>query len=174
MNKLLATIIVSTGFATGIPYAFAQTADTPQAAPSPRAQGMHHHGQRAHMSAADRVEARLAYIRTALKITDAQQPQWDAFASVLRKQAQQMDEFRRSRFAQGAQPAQRKPLTAIDRLERRQKMMIFASERLNEVITAAKPLYAALSPEQQKVADELLARQARARMGHRHGMHRGA
>jgi len=33
----------------------------------------------------ERVEARLAYLKTALKITDAQQSQWDAFASVMRK-----------------------------------------------------------------------------------------
>jgi hypothetical protein len=30
-----------------------------------------------------RIEARLAYLRTALKITDAQQPQWNANADVL-------------------------------------------------------------------------------------------
>ena len=43
----------------------------------------------------------LAYIRTALKITDAQQAQWNAFAETLRNQArgadQRMQEFRAQR-----------------------------------------------------------------------------
>jgi hypothetical protein len=53
-------------------------------------------------------------------------------------------------------------------------MMTFASQRLDEVIAAAKPLYAALNPEQQKIADEMLARQGHGRMGHHRDMHRGA
>jgi hypothetical protein len=179
MNKLLATLMVSTGLAIGAPIAFAQSTAatdtaTPQARPGPRADGMHRHMQRSQLKPSERVEARLAYIRTALKITDAQQPQWDAFASVLRKQAQQMDDFRRTRHTEGAQAGERRHATAIERLERRQKMMAFASQRLDEVIAAAKPLYAALSPEQQKIADEMLARQGRGRMGHHRDMHRGA
>jgi hypothetical protein len=179
MNKLLATLIVSTGLAVSTPFALAQSttapdAATPQARPGPRADGMHRHMQRSQVKPSERVEARLAYIRTALKITDAQQPQWDAFASVLRKQAQQMDEFHRTRHTEGAQAGERRHATAIERLERRQKMMAFASQRLDEVIAAAKPLYAALSPEQQKIADEMLARQGRGRMGHHRDMHRGA
>jgi hypothetical protein len=180
MNKLLATFIVSTGLTVGAPIPFAQSTtapDTtaPQARPGPRAEGMHrHHMQHAQVKPSERVEARLAYMRTALKITDAQQPQWEAFANVLRKQAEQMDEFHRTRHTEGAQATQPRHVTAIERLERRQQMMTFASQRLTEVITAAKPLYAALSPEQQKIADDMLARQGHGRMGHRRDMHRGA
>jgi hypothetical protein len=179
MNKLLATLIVSTGLTVGAPFAFAQSSTapdtaTPQARPGPRADGMHRHMQRSQVKPSERVEARLAYIRTALKITDAQQPQWEAFANVLRKQAQQMDEFHRTRHTEGAQAGQPRRLTAIERLERRQKMMTFASQRLDEVMAAAKPLYAALSPEQQKIADDMLARQGHGRMGHHRDMRRGA
>ena len=174
MNKLIATLIVSTGIAASAPFAFAQSsADAPHAAPAPRAGNMHrHHFDRTHRSASERIEARLAYIRTALKITDAQQPQWDNFANVLRKQAQQTDEFRNAHRAERG--AQRPQVNAIERLERRQKMMNVASQRLDEVIAAAKPLYAALSPEQQKTADELMARRGHGRAGHHHGARRGA
>ena len=177
MNKLLATLFVSAGLAASVPFALAQTAQAPapdatQARPAVGPERMHpHHMQRAHMKPSERVEARLAYIRTALKINDAQQPQWEAFANVLRKQAQQMDQFHEARHAQVAQNAPQRPITAIDRLERRQKMMAFASQRLDEVIGAAKPLYAALSPEQQRIADDLLAHQTHRRMGR---MHHGA
>ncbi|HSQ03547.1 MAG TPA: Spy/CpxP family protein refolding chaperone, partial [Burkholderiales bacterium] len=134
----------------------------------------HHmqHTQRPFSRPSERIEARLAYLKTALKITDAQQPQWDTFANVLRKQAGNMEQRMQAMHAKMDQPRQR--VTAIDRLERRQAMMTAASQSLQEVIAAAKPLYAVLSPEQQQIADQLLARRGhRGGFGHR-GMHRGA
>lgn len=166
MNKLLATLVLSAGMAAIAPLAMAQTAD----APASHARTFHRH---AALKPTERVEARLAYLRTALKITDAQQSQWNAFADVLRKHARQMEEFRAARVAQRGEAAPQ-PLTAIDRLERREKMMTLASHRLEEVVAAAKPLYAALSPEQRKIADDMLARQAHARAFRHHGAHRGA
>jgi hypothetical protein len=78
---------------------------------------------------------------------------------------------------QDAQRPQRPNVSAIDRLERTQQRMAERSTRLNEVIAAAKPLYASLSPEQKQVADDLLARQGRGGHHQRHGRgghHRGA
>ena len=136
------------------------TAGTPRAAPE----------RRAHRSASERVEARLAYIKTALKITDAQNAQWESFASVLRKQAkdrdQRMEAFR-AKHTQGGQRMQRPQVSAIDRMEFMQTRMAERSARLSEVIAAAKPLYATFSPEQKQVADEMLSRQGRG------GHHRG-
>ena len=43
------------------------------------------------MMPSDMVEARIAYAKTALKITDAQTQQWNAVADVLRKQAKARD-----------------------------------------------------------------------------------
>jgi len=109
----------------------------------------------------ERVEARLAYMKTALKISDAQVPQWEAFANVVRKHAKQGDErveARRARMEQAkAQGGERPRLTAIERLERRQQLLTAAAARLAELLTVQKPLYAALSPEQQQVADEVFA-----------------
>ena len=198
MNRVLLATAVSAAFAFAIPAVFAQSAESeaptvvaaaaadtaraPRAAPE----------RRAFRSPSERVEARLAYIRTALKITDAQQPQWEGFANVLRKHARvmdermakrraAMDERMKQRQAQGpqqdAQRPQRPNVSAIDRLERTQRRMAERSTRLNEVIAAAKPLYASLSPEQKQVADDLLARQGRGGHHQRHGRgghHRGA
>jgi hypothetical protein len=119
----------------------------------------------------ERVEARLAEIKNALKITDAQQPQWNAFADTLRKQARAGDERMKERMAQRQKGAKPAPMTAIQRLERRQAFLAAASARTGEVVTAAKPLYAALSPEQQKIADDLLAKRT-SRRGQHHGGHR--
>ena len=126
-----------------------------------------HDGQRAVRLPSERVEARLAYLKTALKITDAQQAPWDAFAATLRKHASEADQRMQARRAEGAARRDRgtRP-TAIERMERGQARLVAASTRLAETLAVAKPLYAALSPEQQKIADELLA--ARRHGGSRH------
>ena len=127
-----------------------------------------HQGQRASRLPSERAEARLAYLKTALKITDAQQPQWDAFADMLRKQAREADQRVQALRTEAAGREKDARPTAIERMERGQARLAAASARLNETLSAAKPLYAALSAEQQKIADELLTPR-------RHGMsrHRG-
>jgi len=175
MKKLLLSTIVSAALAAAAaPLALAQTAAP--GSEGPQAERFAHrqqYGQRAFRLPSERVEARLAYLKTALKITDAQQPPWDAFAGTLRKQARAADERVQARRAQMAKEGERTPPTAIERLERRQARLAAASARLNETLAAAKPLYAALSPEQQKIADELLASPG-GRGGFRHrGGHHG-
>lgn len=191
MNKVLMASAVSAAFAFAAP-SCAQSSDAPAdvttvVAAAPAAEASASEGaafkQRAFRSPTERVEARLAYLKAALKITDAQSVSWESFASVMRKQAgdmeQRMQQRRAQRAAQGAERAERRNVSAIERLERTQQRMAMRSARLNEVITAAKPLYAALTPEQQQIADTMLARQSK-RGGHRghhrhgHGGHRGA
>lgn len=115
------------------------------------------------------VEARLANLKTALKIAPAQETQWNALANVMREQAKDMDakiqQRRAARQAQDQTPPARP--SAIERLEQRQQFLADAAARSNALLTAAKPLYASLSPEQKQTADELFARR-----GH-HGHHRG-
>lgn len=129
------------GLATA-PMVFAQAAgDMPRMA------------QHEHRLPGERIDARLAYAKAALKITPAQEAQWNALADVLRKQAKAMDE----QFAQRRNTRDQQ-LSAIDRLQRRQEMMSAASARATEVLEAAKPLYAVLNDEQKKEADALLSR----------------
>lgn len=164
-KTLISTLVTLSLAAAAVPLAVAQTA-APSASPQRHAQD-----QRAFRLPSERVEARLAYQKTALKITEAQAPQWNAYANVVRKHAQQADQRiqeRRTRQA-AAQGAERKRLTAIERLERRQQFMKVALERSTERLAVQKPLYAALSPEQQRIADEVFA----ARGGKRGGHHRG-
>jgi hypothetical protein len=122
MNKFIAGSIVSIGLTAATVALSAQTVTPPGAGGQTMQHGERHHGKRAFSMPGERVEARLAYMKTALKITDAQQAQWNAFADVARKQAAARDkriqEFR-SRMAQGDAKDERP--NAIARLERQQQ-----------------------------------------------------
>lgn len=162
MNRyLLSAVVVASGLAlTPVVYAQAVTPAPNQA-----------RSERARPLPSERIEARLAYAKTALKITPAQEPQWNVLAEVLRKHARAMDE--RVTTARAARTAGNPPpsVTAIERLERRQQIMQAASLRMNEVLEAAKPLYATLSDDQKKEADALLSRGGPQRGHHRPRWH---
>jgi hypothetical protein len=173
MKKLILSTLVSASLAAAAAApALEQTAGAEGAGPQARHAAQRQQEQRASRLPSERVEARLAYLKTALKITDAQQPQWDAFADTLRKQARAADERMKAHRAQTAEGRKGTPPTAIERMERAQTRLAASSTRLNETLAAAKPLYAALSPEQQKVADELLAPRGHRGPGHRGGHRR--
>jgi periplasmic protein CpxP/Spy len=171
MNKALAGALLSIGLSSAFAL-HAQTGAAPAAQPQAQQGTRHHDGKRAFTQPSERVEARLAYIRTALKITDAQQAQWNAFAETLRNQAraadQRMQEFR----AQREQGTTRERPNAIARLEREQQRHAESATRINERLAVQRPLYAVLSTEQKAIADEVLApRRHGGRFG-RGGSHR--
>ena len=96
------------------------------------------------------VEGRLAFLKTELKITDAQLPLWNAVADAIRANAKGM-----GAMSDGMMRAnQATPLP--DKLTMREKMMTALLEALRRFKSAVEPLYAALSDEQKKTADELL------------------
>ena len=100
---------------------------------------------------AGHVEGRLAFLKTELKITDAQLPLWNAFAQTARENAKEMEGM-----MQGGMMGMSQSETLPDRLALREKMMAAHLEALRKLKTAVNPLYAALSDEQKKTADELL------------------
>ena len=172
MNKLITGTLVSIGLAAAAPLALSQTAAPAAEAPHGEHAQRHQHGDRAFRMPSERVEARLAYLKTALKITAGQEAQWNAFAEVQRKHAREADQRITERRAQMQERhAKGTPPSAVERLEFRQKMLAAQSQRLNELLAAGKPLYAALSPEQQKIADTLLAPRGH---GKGHGRHHRA
>ncbi|HEY8068387.1 MAG TPA: Spy/CpxP family protein refolding chaperone [Burkholderiales bacterium] len=167
MNRLIGATLFSAALAAASVSAVAQGHDERQPRPFSRP--------------TDQVEARLAYIRTALKITDAQQPQWNAYADRLRAEASERDKKMHERhekmmqmrkeMAQGRHE-HRRP-SAIERMERAQQMHAAAIARINGRLAVEKPLYAALSPEQKQVADVVLAPHGGRHGGFERGMGRG-
>lgn len=94
------------------------------------------------------VEGRLAFLKTELKITDAQMPLWNAVADAIRANAKDRMGMMEGMMGQGT--------TLPDRLAAHEKMMVAHLEALRKFKSAVDPLYAALSDDQKKTADELL------------------
>jgi LTXXQ motif family protein len=99
---------------------------------------------------ADRVESRLEFLKDQLKITEAQMPQWDRFADALRSTATSMTGMQQQ-MMQGGMPA-----SLPDRLGLHEQMLSAHLERVKDIKAALDPLYAALSGEQKKLADQLI------------------
>lgn len=131
----------------------------------PMMRGMQHGGMMSMMGMgmmgmADHVEGRIAFLKTELKITDAQLSQWNTFADTIRSNAQRISEMRgtmmQGGMMQGGTMGQTATLTAPDRLDRMEKMMTAMVEAVRSTKAALGPLYAVLSDEQKKMADALL------------------
>jgi len=176
MNKLINSVLVSVGIAAlSASVASAQTA--PGAESRPASPMERRFAEHPFSRPTERVEARLAYLKTALKITDAQKSQWDAFANFVRQNAQDREQRFKSLRTVAPGSAEHQRPNAIERLEKVQSVHAEAVTRINQFLAVVKPLYASLSPEQQKVADALLKRrfgpQHVPQMHERGGFHRG-
>jgi hypothetical protein len=97
------------------------------------------------------VEGRLAFLKTELKITPAQEPQWAKFADTVRSTVKNAQGAMPPMMQGGAQAA-----TATDLLGRYEKTLTSRLETVRALKAAFDPLYALLSDEQKKAADELL------------------
>jgi hypothetical protein len=126
-------------------------------------------GQRAQrdFDFAARAEARIAYVKAKLKITSAQEATFDRYAQVIRDNAAATQKaFQDMRGQRG----QNQSMSAIDRVEQRAKMAQMRDQQQQAYLGAFRPLYASLSADQKKVADDL----ATPHFGHgfRGGQHR--
>ncbi len=117
--------------------------------------GMMHHGgmMMPLIGMSDHIEGRLAYLRAELKITDAQLPQWNAFAAAARASATQMNDMMKQGSAMMMPGGSEQSLP--QRLELAEKHMSAHLEMLRKLKSALQPLYASLSDDQKRSADTL-------------------
>jgi predicted secreted Zn-dependent protease len=135
----------------------AATAAIAQQASAPASDQKDWQHEHHHMMPSQMVEARLAYIKTALQITPAQTVQWNAFADVVRKHAKARDEKiteMRAKWEQHKDGDAKPDLLTM--MEHRQQMLTTASANMGDYIAALKPLYASLSDNQKEIAPEVL------------------
>jgi hypothetical protein len=110
-----------------------------------------------------RIEGRLAFLKTELKITDAQSTQWNALADAMR----QNDKARRDRIEQ-MRANRGKETNTLERLDARERAAEARTQEVKRFNAAFRPLYEKLSDDQKKTADELFARHHGRRMHGRH------
>ncbi len=108
------------------------------------------------MATIDRIEGRIAFLRTELKITEAQTSAWNAFANALRANAKKLGEVRASMMPPSAAGQQQAP-TLIERLDAQERWMLARLEGTRTMKSALSTLYESLSDDQKKSANELLA-----------------
>jgi LTXXQ motif family protein len=95
---------------------------------------------------AARVEGRLAYLKTDLKITSAQESAWNGFAAKVRQQSEGMHALR-DKMRDGTGPAP-------ELMAQRAEAMKQRAAGMEATAAALKDLYAALTPEQKVIADK--------------------
>ena len=108
------------------------------------------------MATIDRVDGRIAYLRTELKITDTQAPAWNAFADALRANARKLGEIRASTMPK---PGDSQPpaSTMAERLDQQEQWLLARLEGTRTMKSAFTKLNDVLSDDQKKAASDLLA-----------------
>ena len=97
------------------------------------------------------VDSHLAFLATALKLTDAQKPLWDAYAKAIRANAEAMRSTHHGRHMGGGGGD-----SVVDRLNWYEKHLSARLDMLRSAKAALEPLHASFSPEQKQIADRLL------------------
>ena len=110
------------------------------------------------MAMIDHVEGRIAFLRTELKITDAQANAWNAFADALRTNAKKLGEVRASMMSQTGAGQQQAP-TLAERLNLQERWLVARLEGTRAIKSAFTNLYGVLTDDQKKTANELLGPQ---------------
>ena len=96
------------------------------------------------------VDGRIAFLQAELKITPQQEAQWQPVAAAMRQNANALDQVI------GSARQQRGAIDAVQRLTMREQFDKVRIENDERLLSAFKPLYASLSPEQQQIANQLL------------------
>lgn len=101
--------------------------------------------------AGEHIEGRLAYVKAELKLTDAQAAQWSAFADAYRTTGQKLAQY-------CASPKDHKmPGGVLEQLGMMERNMTVHLDAVRAIRSAAEPLFAALSDDQKKTAEEAMA-----------------
>jgi|SRR5215470_15044435 len=158
-TPFLAAALLTGVAAVGLTPAFAQPApagENPGAAPAEA-----HHHRETRMLPGQLVDGRIAFLKAELKITPAQEAQWQQVTAAMRDNANALDQ------AITTARQYRGDMNAVQRLETREQSTRLRADNDARLLAAFKPLYAGLSAEQRQTADQLVL------VGphHHHGWH---
>jgi periplasmic protein CpxP/Spy len=143
--------------------AFAQTAAP--AAPTPPAPAATSSPLTSHpvpgANAEQRVEQHIRELHAQLRITPAEEPQWQQFANVMRENARSMDQ----EFSQRMQ--QFPTMTALQNMQSYQRLADLHAQDMGKLVPAFADLYNAMPEQQKLVTDRVFRANAEANTQHR-------
>jgi len=145
-TPILAAALLTSVAALALSPASAQTALPAANSGTAQTQARHH----ARMLPGQLADGRIAFLKAELKITPAQETQWQQMATAMRENANALDQAITN--ARG----QRGTTDAVQRLTLREQFAKVRAENDARLLTVFKPLYAGLSPEQQQIANDLV------------------
>ncbi len=99
---------------------------------------------------ASHAEGRIAFLKAELAITDAQNAAWDAYAAQIRKNLTSMQDMQKTMMSM------MDAKSPVERIDARIAMMEKRTQALKDIKPALAALYAVLSADQQKKADQFL------------------
>ena len=156
-TPFLAAALFTGVAAVGLTPALAQTAPGPANSTAAPSEARHHEMGR--MMPGQFVDGRIAFLKAELKITPAQETQWQQVEAAMRENAKNLDQ------SIGTARQSRSGMDAVQRLELREQFAKMRADNDARLLAAFKPLYASLSPEQQQMANQLIG-------AHHHWHHR--
>ncbi len=130
--------------------ALAQSAPAPATPPAPVTAASPMTSQTARGNNAEqRVESHIKELYTQLRITPAEQPQWEQFAQVMRDNARDMDQA----FVQRAQ--QYPTMNAVQNMQSYQQIAEAHAQHLQKLVPAFDNLYNTMPEQQKQLTDQV-------------------
>lgn len=118
-------------------------------------------------NAEERVEARIKELHAQLRITPAEEAQWNEFARVMRENARDMDEA----FMQRAQ--QFPTMNAVQSMQSYEQISERHAQLVQKLIPAFQKLYDAMPDQQKQLTDQVFRANSEKHMQRNAQSHRG-
>jgi len=118
-------------------------------------------------NAEERVENRIKELHAQLRITPAEEPQWNEFAQVMRENARDMDQA----FMQRAQ--QFPTMNAVQNMQSYEQISEQHAQRVQKLVPAFQTLYDAMPDQQKRLADQVFRANAEKHLQHTAQARRG-
>jgi periplasmic protein CpxP/Spy len=148
-TPFLAAALFTSVAAVGLTPALGQTTPVPANSGTAQTDVRHHATPR--MLPGQLVDGRIAFLKAELKITPAQEAQWQPVAAAMRENANSLDQaITTARQDRGS-------MDAIQHIALRGQFAKVRADNDARLLAAFKPLYASLSPEQQQLANQFVA-----------------
>ncbi|MBV8937849.1 MAG: Spy/CpxP family protein refolding chaperone [Alphaproteobacteria bacterium] len=110
-------------------------------------------------NAEERVENRIKELHAQLRITPAEEPQWNQFAEVMRENAREMDQTLMQRGQQFS------TMSAVQNLQSYAQVAEAHAQRVQKLVPAFENLYNAMPEQQKQVADQVFRGNAEKHIG---------